>query len=240
MMTASYDTMSLSELTNLLLYVDQDPQVVSDVLSALSRRDRGERNPRLVAAIEHVLKFPDRYNQQALMGVIDILATDPHPDATVAMIDLLPEFAAALLDRGQTASPEFREYFFQALLTRQRDTDLEVWAEMLPTLDPKTLVNLVADPVASELALELDPITLLDRLAEPNRTKALVYVVSCAARYGGDQAHIERACDLLRRSHSVTHLQQGRNLLRQQAKKARETNQHAQARVLNRALDRLR
>ncbi|GAB4481183.1 MAG: hypothetical protein Kow00124_28650 [Anaerolineae bacterium] len=239
-MTASYDTMSLSELTNLLLYVDQDPEVVREVLSALSRRDRGERNPRLVAAIEHVLKFPDRYNQQALMGVIDILATDPHPDATVAMIDLLPEFAAALLDRGQTASPEFREYFFQALLTRQRDSDLEVWAEMLPTLDPKTLVSLIADPAACELALELEPLTLIDRMAEPNRTKALVYAISCAARHGTAHTDVEKACDLLRGSHSIPHFQQGRDLLRQQAKKAREANQHAQARMLNRALDRLR
>src|SRR5262249_10249887 len=158
-------------LSALLLNADRPADVHRAALSALSRRSPYDRTSTLVALLKSMVSHPGRYNQEVMMSLIDILATDPTPQATEAMLDSLPVVLGTAMDGSDALKPDFREYFYQALVTRQRDGDLEVWATMLPELEIKTLVAALIDPVAKPLEA-LEPITLIDRQPEPQRTKA--------------------------------------------------------------------
>jgi len=235
-MPTEFDAMDVAELTGIIVQTHQDPRRQRDALSALARRERVERNSRLIVVMQYVLKYPDRYNLELMTRVIDILATDPHPDATTAMIELLPDIVTPVIDGTEGVSEGFRQYFYEALMTRQRDEDLEVWRDMLPALDPKTLVALIADPASDGRLDDLDPMTLVDRLEEPNRTKALIYVIASVAKTGASTTNIAQACERLMNSHSRVHLEQGCEVLRKQQKRARQAGDREQAQVLDVAL----
>jgi hypothetical protein len=106
-----------------------------------------------------------------MMATIDVLATDPDSKATEALIEMMPAVLnAAEMDTG--LSDEFREYFYQALITRRREDDLEVWREEVPRLKPDTLVAMLYDPAAVPLN-SLDPVKLITRLPASQRNQAL-------------------------------------------------------------------
>ena len=159
-----YDSLDISALTTLLLNPDRPPEVHRAVLSALSRRSPFDRTSSLVALLESMVQNPGRYDQDVMISCIDILATDPTPQATSAMLEVLPSVLHTGMDGTDALKPEFREYFYTALVTRQREGDLKVWAEFLPELDSRTLVAALVDPVAGALEA-LEPLTLIDRLA---------------------------------------------------------------------------
>ncbi len=223
----NYERMDINELTKVLLAAEHRPDVQRAALSALSRRDPLQRNSRLVLVMEHIIRYPDRYDQDVMTTVIDILATDPTPYATSAMLDMLPAIVKPLLEGGPALKPSFREYFYQALNTRRRKEDLAVWGEMLPRLDIGTLVGVLADPAARGLEL-LQPLKLLDQLSEPLRTRGLIYAVSAAARTGAPLDRITAAAQRLRSAHYRAELEKGLAQLEaqwQQASKARDKDQ---------------
>ena len=168
-----YEMMDLEMLTNLLLTADQRPDVQRAALSALSKRPPLQRNSKIILILEYVLKYPDRYNQDVMMSAIDILGTDPGPDATAAMLEILPRVLDSAMKKGDALKPEFRRYFYQTLITRQRETDMPVWKQMLPTLQPETLVAALLDPAAKPLRA-LEPLTLINRLPAQERRQALM------------------------------------------------------------------
>lgn len=230
-----YDQMDIAELAKFVVYTDTEPHQRREALSALSRRDTIQRTSRLIMTMEYVLKNPDRYDQDMMMSIIDLFATDPEPNATVAMLDLLPLVASAILDNRQLKD-EFREYFYTALMTRRRDEDLDVWAEMLPELDPKTLVGAASDPVAGVL-VDIEPVTLLDRQPEPHRTRALFYAVSQMIQHQSNSDGLVQAVKLLTESNpDSTEYQRGIEALSRQLEKAQGNNDRTRTKVLMKVL----
>ncbi len=230
-----YDMLDIAALAALLLNPDRPPEVHRAALSALSRRSPYDRTSTLVDLLHSMVSNPGRYNQDVMMSLIDILATDPTPQATAAMIEALPAVLAAALDGSDALGSDFREYFYTALVTRQREGDLKVWAEALPELDAKTLVATMIDPVAKPLEA-LEPITLLDRLHEPQRTKALISVVAGIAHRGGDVDAVNQVVQMLQTSSSQDQLKEGLSALSQQWEKAKKAGRDSQVGVLELAL----
>ncbi len=230
-----YDQMDIAELAKFVVYTDTDPQQRREALSALSRRDTIQRTSRLVMTMEYVLKNPDRYDQDVMMSIIDLFATDPEPNATAAMLDLLPLVASAILD-NRKLKDEFREYFYTALMTRCREEDLHVWAEMLPELDPKTLVGAVSDPAAGVLA-DIDPLTLIERQPEPHRTRALFYAISQMIQQQSNSDGLAQAVKLLTEGNQDSaEYQRGIEALSRQLDKTQGRNNKTRAKVLMKVL----
>jgi hypothetical protein len=208
----SYDLLDTPTLTNLLLNPNQHREIHRATLSAFSRRSAEHRCPRLVLILRNVIKNPTQYDQDVMMSVIDILATDPDPRATDAFLEALPD----VLDTGMGGEPtlkrEFREYYYAALLTRQRPTDLEVWSAKLPALPARSLVAMLIDPAADSLQT-LEPLTLIDRLREPDRTKALFSVIAGVLRNQCPVERVHQAARLLSKSSDPAQLEEGMNFL---------------------------
>jgi hypothetical protein len=167
-----FEMMDLDSLTNILLTANQRPDVQRAALSAMSRRSPLQRNAKLALIIEQVVSHPERYNQDVMMSLIDILATDPEPDATATMIEVLPEVLSAAMKPGGKLKPQFRRYFYQALVSRRRESDIPVWQEMLPQLKPDALAAALLDPAAKPLKA-LEPFTLINRLSRRKRSRLL-------------------------------------------------------------------
>jgi hypothetical protein len=171
-----FEMMDLDSLTNLLLNSNQRPDVQRAAMSAMSRRAPLQRNAKLALVIEQIVSYPERYNQDVMMSLIDILATDPEPDATATMIEVLPKVLDAAMKPGGALKPDFRRYFYQALVSRRRESDIPVWQEMLPQLTPDTLAAALLDPAARPLKA-LEPFTLINRLSRQKRNKVLWQVM---------------------------------------------------------------
>jgi hypothetical protein len=231
----SYDQLDTPTLTNLLLNADQAADVHRGALSALARRSAFQRSATIITILRSVLRYPDRYDQEVMMALIDILATDPESDATLAMIEVLPEVLEHGIDPKSALKPEFREYFYTALVTRQREDDLLVWGEMLPQLDPKTLVASMVDPAAGPLEA-VEPLTLIDRLPEPQRTKALISVIVGVAHMSGNRKVIQTATSMLTRSADQGQLKDSINGLAQHWEKAKKAGRKEQGDLLEQAL----
>jgi hypothetical protein len=167
-----FEMMDLDSLTNILLNANQRPDVQRAAMSAMSRRSPLQRNAKLALIIEQIVRYPERYNQDVMMSLIDILATDPEPDATATMIEVLPKVLGAAMTSGSTLKPQFRRYFYLALVSRRRESDIPVWQEMLPQLEPDTLAAALLDPVAKPLKA-LEPFTLISRLSRRKRNRLL-------------------------------------------------------------------
>ncbi len=230
-----YDMLDIAALSALLLNSDRPPEVHRAALSALSHRSPYDRTSTLVALLNSMVSNPGRYNQDVMMSLIDILATDPTPQATAAMLDSLSTVLGTGMDGSDALKPEFREYFYTALVTRQREGDLRVWAEALPELDAKTLVAALVDPVAKPLEA-LEPVTLIDRLAEPQRTKALISVIAGIAHRRGAMDTVNEVIKVLQRSSSPEQLKEGVEALSQQWEKAKKGGRDAQSGMLEAAL----
>ncbi len=169
---ASYDGLDSQTLSNLLLNPAQRPEVHRMALSALSRRPSYDRTKRLLEVLRNVIETPDRFDQQVMMATIDILATDPSAEATQAMLHMLPGVLLSA-SRGKAGlNQEFREYFYEALVTRRREEDVAIWREELPKLDSEALVAMLFDPAARPLN-RLEPLRLITRLPPAKRQDAL-------------------------------------------------------------------
>jgi hypothetical protein len=234
----SYDLLDTPTLTNLLLNADQSADVHRAALSALARRSAFQRSATIITILRSVLRYADRYDQDVMMALIDILATDPEGEATVAMIEVLPEVLEQGVDPKSAVKPEFREYFYTALVTRQRDDDLLVWGEMLPQLDAKTLVASLVDRAAGPLEA-IEPLTLIDRLPEPQRTKALISVIVGVAHVGGSRKVVQSATASLTRSADQGQLRDSINGLAQHWEKAKKAGRKEQTELLEQALSTL-
>jgi hypothetical protein len=171
-----FEMMDLDALTNILLTANQRPDVQRAAMSAMSRRSPLQRNAKLALILKQVVRYPDRYNQDVMMSLIDILATDPEPDATATMIEILPKVLDSAMTPGGALKPQFRRYFYQALVSRRRESDILVWQEMLPQLKPDTLAAALLDPVGKPLNA-LEPFTLINRLPRRKRSRLLWRVI---------------------------------------------------------------
>jgi hypothetical protein len=170
-MPSEYDSIDTPGLVNLLMNPNSRPEVHRAALSALSRRNPRERTPRLLDVLKVVIANPKPYDQQVMTSAIDILATDPDASATEAMIEMLPSLLEAF-EKNTGLSSEFREYFFEALVTRRREDDLDVWRIELPKLNSDTLVSMLYDPAAKSLK-SIDPFRLITKLPSQERSTAL-------------------------------------------------------------------
>lgn len=223
----SFDQLDVPALTAILLDPDAGDDVHRAALSSLSRCSPEARNERLVKVLKRVFLDPDRYNLDVLASAIDLLATDPNPDATAAMLEILPEMIRQTL-RGMAISAKFRAYFYEALMTRQRDEDLQVWADMLSTLDALTLAGLIIDPSAAPMET-LEPWTLLGRQPEPERTQALFTIILFATRKGTIDEPVRQAVEMLSEGRNPQAFEEGLEKLTSQWESARKAGrrQHA-------------
>src|SRR5574341_225628 len=234
--SSHYDSLDTMALQSILLNTDQKPEAHRAALSALARRSFYQRSKVVVEIMRSVLRHPDRYDQDAMMALIDIMATDPEAEATEIMLRVLPDMVEAALDSNRAAlKSEFRNYYYQALITRQRDDDLVVWGEMLPQLDVKTLVGTIVDPAAAPLEA-IEPFTLIDRQPEPQRTKALISIIAGVARSNSDPKHIQTAIALLTKSADKAQLSEGIAVLAQQWERAKKAGRHPATDLLENAL----
>lgn len=187
---AVLERLDLHTLTNLLLNPKQRVDVQRRVLSIFAGLSPSVRTDHVARVLAAMIAAPGTYHPDLMMSVIDLLATDPEPGATRAMLDVLPQVARSTL-QGDGLSPEFREYFYQALSTRRREGDLSIWREQLPRLDADTLVAILLDPQAKPIHKVLDPLKLIDRLPKAQRRRALVAIVMRAdARQGWRALHL--------------------------------------------------
>ncbi len=230
-----YDQLDISALTTLLLNPDRPASVHRAVLSALTRRSPFDRTSTLVALLKSMVQNPGRYDQDVMISCIDILATDPTPQATAAMLEVLPAVLNTGMDGSDALKPDFREYFYTALVTRQREGDLKVWAEFLPELDAKTLVAALVDPIAKPLEA-LEPLTLIDRLPEPQRTRALFSVIVGISVRRGAIENVNEAVKTIQRSSTPEQRQEGIEVLISQWEKAKKGARDAQVGILEAAL----
>ncbi|NDJ52477.1 MAG: hypothetical protein GYB68_05240 [Chloroflexi bacterium] len=234
-----YDAIEIDTLMSVLLDPDAEPDTHQKSLASLARRHFLGRTSSLIKILSSVVKNTDKYDQDVMSHLIDIFATDPDPDATSGMIEMLPKVAESVLDPNTALDPEFREYYYQALATRQREEDLAVWAELLPEFKPKTLIAILIDPTAEPLMI-IEPYTLLDRAPEPERTRSLMSLVAALASTGGSRDRLKKALELLIQSHDDQQYEQGLDALSghwERAKKAKRTNHQSRLEAVLKALD---
>ncbi|HOA23776.1 MAG: hypothetical protein GX484_07510 [Chloroflexi bacterium] len=197
----SYDSLDIQVLTNLLCDPAQKVDVHLRALNALTRVNSDERRTRLILVMNEMMKHPAQYDSEVQLALVEALATDPHPAATAAMLQILPDVLAGGMANHNTLPSDFREYYYQALATRSREGDLEVWREALPQLSPQSLVALLLDPVGQPLVDAIEPLELLSRFDEPERSRALVSViVGLTYAPAANPRTLERAVELLQHS----------------------------------------
>jgi hypothetical protein len=231
----SFDQLDVSALTALLLDPDAGDDVHRGALSAFSRISPEARNDRLVKILKRLFVDPDRYNLDVMTAAIDLLATDPNPDATAAMLEILPDMIHHTL-RGKAIPTDFRAYFYLALMTRQREEDLRVWGEMLDIIDSLTLVGIIVDPAAAPLE-GLEPWTLLNRQPEPDRTTALITILGLATRRGGLDSPVSDAIEALAESRDAETFEEGLDRLSEQWEQAKKAGRKNHADGLQAALE---
>lgn len=235
-----YDALETPAITSILIDPERPHDTHMSALLALSQRSETHRTPGLISALRSMVRYGDSYNVDVMTGTVDALITDLSAEVTEAMLDVLPTVLQSALQGKDTLKSEFRERFYQALLTRQSDEDLTVWGNKLPELDGRTLAAAMLDPIAGPLEA-IEPKTLIERLSEPERTKALVAVVVGVAQGLGSIEGVKWAVPLLRKSHDSEQLAQGLDLLGQhweQAKKAGREGLAANLEKILGALDR--
>jgi hypothetical protein len=216
----NYEKLDIQTLTNLLTNPDNLPEVHRGAFTALLKIEADERRQRVAVVVKSMLHEPERYASDLMVEAIEILATDPHPDATEAMLHFLPDMLALNARKREAVSSDVREYYYEALVTRTREADLQVWSEVLPKLDGKTLVASMLEPTAKALET-IEPLTLIDRLAEPERTRALVLVLRGMA-FRGRRDMIKKVGAMLINSSHRAELARGIELLADQWSKARK------------------
>jgi hypothetical protein len=172
-----YRKLDLNTLLNILLDNPEKPSLQREALDQLRTLPPDTRSESLIQALRGMVHQHTRYDVGVLTGIVDLLATDPNPEATRAMLDVLPIIAKSVDDPQTTLTPEFREYYYAALVTRRRAADRAIWAESLPRLDGETLTGIMADPAAAPLAEAIEPMRWINRLPKQERRQALTSLV---------------------------------------------------------------
>nr|MBN1229814.1 hypothetical protein [Anaerolineae bacterium] len=216
----NYDYLDIQTLTNLLSNPEKGADIHAAAFKAMCKLGPDGRRAGIVSVMRSIIKRPEKYETDLMMGVVEILATDPDPDATVAMLELLPEVLDSAMKYRDRLSPEFREYFYEALVTRSRDGDLDIWAEWLPKMTGKILVAALLDPVGKALEA-IEPLVLLDRLAEPERTSAYMGLIAMKAATAQREELMEIAANL-QESNNPEQLEKGLDSWAKRYDKAKE------------------
>jgi hypothetical protein len=194
-----FSKLDATTLTNTLLNPDAGEEAHRAALGALAQRGPMERNPRLVQVLGSILGNPTRWEPDIPEKIIDLFATDPDPEATVAMLEVLPVLLDQDRSQGTTGSLSMvRGYFYTALATRERDEDIVVWSEFLPTFDARMLVGIILDPQAGPLAEAIAPFELLGRRPEPERTNGIFAILVGATRSDSPTEEVRQAFGLLK------------------------------------------
>ena len=229
-----YEKLDIQTLSNLLTNPDNLPEVHRGAFSALLKIESEERRRQIAVVVRSMLQAPSRYSNELIVEAVEILATDPHPDATEAMLNILPDMVTLGVKDRDAVPHDVREYFYQALVTRTREADLSVWNEMLPRLEGRTLVAAMMEPAAEALAT-LEPLTLIDRLPEPDRTRALVSLIRGMA-VRGRRDMIKHVGEMLNQSSDGNELKRGVGLLADHWEKAKKANRNRTVQHLELAL----
>lgn len=229
-----FSKLDATTLTNTLTNSDAGDEAHRAALIALAHRGPMERNPRLVQVLIAILKEPSEWAPDIPEKVIDLFATDPSAEATIAMLEVLP----TILDRERTLGTTgslsmLRTYFYTALATRERDDDIVVWSEFLPTLEGETLVKIILDPHAHPLAEAIGPFELLDRRPEPERTNAIFALLIKATRQGKITDDVREAFALLRHGAHRTAYEDGVETLAEHWARANQSGHTQHARGLH-------
>jgi hypothetical protein len=231
----NYERLDIHTLSNVVTNPETEPEVRRAAFNALVKITPDERRVRLLAVMRAVIQRPDRFEYDIFTDAVEIFATDPHPDATAFMLELLPELLALAMKQRSALPDDVRQYFYQALVTRTRPEDLLVWEEWVKNPSGRTLVAIILDPAALPLEA-IEPMTLLARLDEPERTRALFTVVVGLANQDGPSGYAEEAVRLLGESHHPEHFAQGLDALTDRSEKARKEGRDRTAEHLEHAL----
>lgn len=180
-----YSALPPSNLIDLLLKAHDQPQVRQMIFAELSTLTPHRRGPAVMNALRAMARKREFYGGEVMFSLVELLATDPTPEATHAMLEVL---SAIALEAGHSNSPlsaDFRRYFYEALATRRRDTDRPVWQEHIPKLKGDVLASLLLDSAADPIREAIDPLRLIDRLPADERREALTELLwSAPFRYG--------------------------------------------------------
>ena len=231
----SYDMLSIDALVNILVNPDSPSDAHQQAFRAFCGVDPDMRRTEMKSVLRAMVRNARRYSPELMMDAIELLATDPDSDATVIMIEVLPDVLIAGMSSKDELSAEFREYFYQAMVTRSRDDDLAVWSKMLPELDGRTLVAALLDPTADALK-DLEPMTLISRLPDAEKTRSFASLIVGYASKGVPSAQIREVASLLREAVSDEFAAEAAEMLASRWEKVRSAGHTNQAQRLEAAL----
>jgi hypothetical protein len=180
-----YSALPPANLIDLLLKAHDQPETRRLIFAELSTLTPRRRGPAVMNALRAMARAREFYSGEVMFSLVELLATDPTPEATQAMLDVLPAVTLDAHHSDTSLSEEFRRYFYEALVTRKRDTDLPIWREAIAQLKGDVLVGLLVDPAAAPLQKALNPLRIIDRLPDDARREALTELIWQAPfRYG--------------------------------------------------------
>jgi hypothetical protein len=180
-----YSALPPANLIDLLLKAHDQPETRRLIFAELSTLTPRRRGPAVMNALRLMARKREFYSGEVMFSLVELLATDPTPEATQAMLDVLPAITLEAHHGDTPLSAEFRRYFYEALATRKRDTDLPIWREAIVQLKGDVLVGLLVDSAAAPLQKALRPLRLVDRLPDDARREALTELIWQAPfRYG--------------------------------------------------------
>lgn len=231
----SYDMLSIDALVNILVNPDSPKDAHEGAFKAFCGADPYMRQSEIGGVLRAMVRHARRYNPEMLMDAVELLATDPDSQATAIMIDVLPDVLMAGMSGKDDLAAEFREYFYQAMVTRSREDDLTVWSEKLPQLDGRTLVAALLDPAAGALR-DIEPMTLLSRLPDEDRIRSFASLIAGYVAKGLPTAQIREVASQLRESTSDEQSAEAADMLMARWEKARKAGHDNQAQRLEAAL----
>lgn len=206
---ANYDLLDTDALITILVDPDRPHHSHLAAITSLSTRSEAHRTPALASALHSILRHGNQYQADVMIAVVENLISDPSLKTTQEMLDAFPAIVSSVFGGSQAFPAEFRQHFYEALLARQSDDDLNEWATRLPDLDPRAIAGAIVDRAGKSLQEALEPWTLLERLAEPGRTAALVAVVMGTTMGQGDVDSLKKAVTMLRESCDEAQLDKG-------------------------------
>jgi hypothetical protein len=88
-----YRKLDVVTLLNILLDNPDKPSLQREALDQLRTLPPDTRSASLIQALKGMVHYHTRNDVGVLTGIVDLLATDPNPEATRAMLDVLPIIA---------------------------------------------------------------------------------------------------------------------------------------------------
>ena len=132
----------LDTLVATIIDVELTEEVHRKAISVLIKCDPIARNPFLVRVMKAIASRPSVYDHESMMALVDILATDPDPEAT-EIIRISAPWAHSSVGRAiDFVSDSYQPRWGRSLLTqyfRWHAWKLEIYAEALRRQDVTTL-----------------------------------------------------------------------------------------------------